>query len=179
MKRTAFKISQIALMVCLISVCAQFTVPLGGVPMTLQTFMIALCGYMLGPIKGMLSVLIYLALGTVGLPVFTGFGASFAWLIGPTGGFLFGFLPFVFLCGLGKGKSFPVFTSLALFGLFLCHGMGVLWFSAVTANPLFSSFLFTSLPYLLKDILSVIFAKILTDKIRQRAPSLFLFRDAS
>lgn len=176
MKKSALKIAQIALMTCILTVCAQLAIPLGGVPMTLQTFAVALCGYVLG-MKGIISVLVYLSLGAVGLPVFAGFGSSLAFLLGPTGGFLFGFLFLVFFCGLAAHiKSHIKAIFLSVIGLGGCHILGVLWFSAVSANPIFPSFLLTSLPYLFKDILSLIFARILTNKIRQRCPQLLFFR---
>lgn len=175
MRKSAFPIAVIALMTCIVIICSQIAIPFGGIPMTLQTFAIAFCGYMIG-IKGLCVILVYLTLGVVGIPVFAGFGSSFAFLLGQTGGFLFGFLPLVFFCGLTMHiKSHIKTFFISMIGLILCHIMGIVWFSVITGNPLFSSFLFTSLPYLLKDILSLIFARILSDKLRQRIPHLLLF----
>ncbi|MBQ8496057.1 MAG: biotin transporter BioY [Clostridia bacterium] len=176
MKKSAFSIAVIALMTCIVIICSQIAIPFGGILMTLQTFAIALCGYILG-IKGLTVIFVYLTLGAVGIPVFAGFGSSFAFLFGQTGGFLFGFLPLVFFCGLTAHIKSHIKTFLiSLIGLFLCHAMGIFWFSIVSGNAIFPSFLLTSFPYLLKDLISLIFARILTDKLRQRYPQLLFFR---
>ena len=73
----------------LLSVTAQISIPLpGGVPMTLQTFSIALIGFTLAENKGIKTILTYLFLGIIGLPVFSSGGAGFAAVFGLTGGFL-------------------------------------------------------------------------------------------
>ena len=171
MRKSALTISFVALMACFICICAQIAIPLGGVPLTLQTFAVAFCGYMLGKYKGVFACLIYLSLGAIGLPVFSGFGGSLAFLFGPTGGFLFGFLILSFFCGMitNKASSGIVFL-ISLIGLFLCHLTGVLWFAHISSISFAKSFLLTSLPYLLKDILSLIFARILFRKISSRLP---------
>lgn len=177
MKKSALKISLVALTTCFICICAQISIPLGTVPFTLQSFAVAFCGYMLGKYNGMLSCLIYLILGAIGLPVFAGFGASLAFLFGPTGGFLFGFLILAFFCGIPSLKSsLPFSFCISLIGLFICHILGIFWFSYVSNVSFLQSFLFSSLPYLLKDVLSLIFARLLFCKIRQRLPQFPFFQ---
>lgn len=179
MRKKVLKSVLIALMTAIFTVCAQLAIPIGGVPMTLQTFAAALCGYILG-IYSIMAIFIYLLLGAVGLPVFAGFGASFAFLFGPTGGFLFGFLFLGAFCALASHmKSHIKAILISLIGLIICHVLGVLWFGFVSGNGILPSFLLTSLPYLLKDILSLIFAWILTQKLRQRYPNLLLLRHTS
>ncbi|MBQ3489740.1 MAG: biotin transporter BioY [Clostridia bacterium] len=178
MKRSAFNISFVALMSCFICICAQIALPIGGVPLTLQTFAVAFCGYSLGKYRGTLACLLYLALGAIGLPVFAGFSASFAFLFGPTGGFLFGFLILSFFCGLPSIQSSLVFSILiSAIGLLLCHFLGILWFSYVGNLSVINSFLVSSLPFLLKDMISLLFARILFSKIQQRLPRLSFFRN--
>ncbi|MBE6666485.1 MAG: biotin transporter BioY [Ruminococcaceae bacterium] len=177
MKKSTLKISLIALTACFICICAQIAIPLGGVPLTLQTFAVAFCGYTLGKYSGTLSCLIYLSLGAIGLPVFAGFGASLAFLFGPTGGFLFGFLFLAFFCGSVSSKASVLFSFLiSLIGLLICHLLGIFWFSHISDISLAQSFLLSSLPYLLKDILSLIFARVLFCKLLQRYPQFSFFR---
>jgi biotin transport system substrate-specific component len=78
----------------LIALCAQIQIPLGFTPVPLsgQTFAALLAGTLLGPRKGVLSVLLYILEGCVGLPVFTSGPLGFARLIGPTGGYIIGFV---------------------------------------------------------------------------------------
>lgn len=73
--------------------------PFSPVPITGQTFSVLLVGALLGSKRGMLSVLAYLAEGAMGLPVFSGGGAGVIWFLGPTGGYLLGFVPAAFATG--------------------------------------------------------------------------------
>lgn len=94
------KIVFTALFAALISVGAYIAVPVGPVPITLQTLFITLAGLLGGRSIGVSSVIIYLLLGLVGLPVFSGGTGSLAHLIGPTGGYLFASIPAVYIAGL-------------------------------------------------------------------------------
>ncbi len=149
-----------AVCTALLSVLSLVSIPLPtGVPVTLQTFAVALCGYLLGMKLGAVSLLLYLALGAVGVPVFAGFSAGIGVFAGMTGGYLWGFLPMVILCGLGTAmKNKIAALGLGVAGLAACHLCGVLQFSLVTASPLLRSFLLASLPYLVKDVISVALA---------------------
>ena len=91
-----------AMMIPVIAVAAQLALPIASVPMTLQTFAVCFAGLMLGPMRGVAAVAVYLLMGAIGIPVFAGFTGSLAAVVGPTGGFLVGFLPLVLLAGLAK-----------------------------------------------------------------------------
>ena len=168
MKKTSLlKIAQTAMMTAIIAVLSQISIPISDVPLTLQTFGVALAAYLLGPWYGMASILVYLALGAVGAPVFAGFKGSVASLVGPTGGFLFGFLLMVLLCGLAVGRRKKLIAILlSLAGLALLHILGMLWFAHVLKASLWTAFLTATAPYLLKDILSVLGAWFLAEKLR-------------
>lgn len=147
-------------MAALLAVMSQLSVPLPtGVPVTLQTFGVALCGFVLGPAWGALSVGVYLALGAVGLPVFAGFTGGLAAFAGMTGGYLWSFLPMAFLCGLGARRGGKLFAlAMGFAGLAVCHLCGVLQFAGVTATQPWQGFLAASAPYLLKDGISLALA---------------------
>ena len=142
-----------ALFTAVICVFSQIAIPTPIVPITLQVFAVCLCGYLLGAKFSILSVLCYTLLGAVGLPVFYGFQGGAQHLISLTGGFIFGFLPLAFCCGvLKKSKSEILKILFGVFGVLVCHLIGVLQFSLISSNGFFESFLVASLPYLLKDI---------------------------
>ena len=82
----------VAVGVCLLTVSSKFKVPYYPVPMTLQTLVIMLLPFFCGAGAAIAAVAAYLTLGAAGVPVFAGVGAGFSVLLGPTGGFLFGFL---------------------------------------------------------------------------------------
>ena len=85
----------------LIAVGSYISIPLpfSPVPVSLQTLFVLLSGLFLGPVKGTLAVVLYLVLGSAGLPVFAGGTSGIARILGPTGGYLVGFIPGAFLAG--------------------------------------------------------------------------------
>ena len=92
----------IGLTTAIICIMAPFSFPLpSGVPMTLQTFIIALIAIVLGAKRGAIATLIYILLGALGLPVFSGFTGGWQIIIGPTGGFILSFPIMAYLIGLG------------------------------------------------------------------------------
>lgn len=130
-----------------------------GVPATLQTFAMSFLGFLLGRKNGTMAVVLYILLGAVGLPVFSGFKGGLSVLFGITGGFIFGFLFLAFLCGLSnKYKNIVIKVLLSLGGLLICHLLGIIQFSFITKTNLWQAASLVSVSYIPKDILSVILA---------------------
>lgn len=105
-------------------------IPVGPVPIVLADFFVMVTGLFLGLKYGLISTVLYLALGALGLPVFAGGNAGLAVLMGPTGGFLFGYLLMVSAIGFITGKAKPsiVISLLALAaGNILLYAVGVPW----------------------------------------------------
>ena len=166
-----------ALFAAILAVLAVIPVPINflGVPLTFQTFAVAFCGFMLGWKLGLGSVGIYLFLGALGLPVFSGMQGGFSKLIGPTGGFLYGFLLMVFFCGLSvrirrRGLRWGFGILFGVIGLLLCHLCGVLQLAAVNHISIVSALIGASLPFLPKDLVSVVLAFALAELVRKRLP---------
>ena len=100
-------LTQIALFPALMGATAGFSIPLFNLPpITLQTFFVFLAGLILGPKKGMISMLIYLILGIIGIPVFSGFRGGLGILVGSSGGFLVGFVISAYIVGFMKNINF-------------------------------------------------------------------------
>lgn len=150
-------------------VLSQLAIPMPtGVPVTLQTFAIALCGYVLGWKLGLCSIGVYVIMGLAGLPVFSGFSGGAGILFGVTGGFIFGFLGMAALCGISRRFKNPaICIAFGLLGLLVCHLAGVVQFSLVTSNSLLQSFLLASAPYLIKDAVSVAGAYLIALAVRK------------
>lgn len=139
----------------------QIPIP-SGVPITLQTFAVALCGCVLGAKLGAMSALIYMLIGAIGLPVFSGMSSGIRVIAGPTGGFIYGFIVMAFLCGIGSVyKNYAVQGVLSLAGLLACHLCGAIHFMFITGTSFLQSVMIVSVPYLMKDILSVVAAIVL------------------
>lgn len=165
-----FTMVLVAMFAAVGAVTSWISIPMpSGVPITLQTFGMALIGFTLGYKYGTLSVAIYVALGAVGVPVFSGFMGGLGKIVGPTGGFIWGFIFMAFLCGLSKLEIFEkrpfvlravIAIVLGLAGLAVCHLLGIAQYTLVNTKGLGfgAAALLVSVPYLLKDMVSVIVA---------------------
>ncbi|WP_250278104.1 biotin transporter BioY [[Clostridium] colinum] len=153
-------ITYIALFSAIISILSVISIPTPwGVPFTLQTFSISLAGFVLGKKYGTLSTILYLILGAIGFPVFSGLTGGVSTFVSVTGGFLFGFIFLAFFCGFNT-----IFYS--IIGLLICHLLGAIQFSFLTKNSFLVSLTIVSLPYLIKDLLSIFLSYFLSKKIK-------------
>lgn len=126
----------IAVFAVLIAICSWISIPT-TVPFTLQTFAVFLAVGVLGGKRGSLSVLIYILLGAVGIPVFAGFSGGFGVLLGQTGGYIVGFLFSALLMWLMEaflGKKTWVLGLSMVLGLIVCYAIGTVWFMVVYAK---------------------------------------------
>jgi biotin transport system substrate-specific component len=175
--RTIHNMVKCGLFAALTAVLTLITIPLpSGVPITLQTFSIALCGFSLGIKYGTLSTGVYIAIGALGLPVFSGARGGFSMLTGVTGGFIFGFLPLTMLCGLGvwlakasssKRIQTVIAISLGSIGIVICHVIGTAQFAFLTGRGFLEAAVVVSVPYLVKDFASVALAYLIAIRIRK------------
>ncbi len=139
-----------------------------GVPATLQTFAVAMTAYLLGSKNGMNSTLIYILLGLIGLPVFSGFKGGPGVLLSVTGGYIIGFIPFSLVLGATKQiKSKVKIAIVSFMGLLICYIIGTVWFSIVSKTSFFTAFIVILLPYIPKDILCMVAAYIVAAKIKK------------
>lgn len=157
-KNKVQKMVMVAVFAAVMAVLSQISIPLPtGVPVTLQTFAVALCGYTLGVSMGGTALAVYLAIGAVGVPVFAGFGGGVGAFLGVTGGFLWGFFLMSLLCGLGtRFQNKWLSLVLGLAGLLVCDLCGAIQFSVLMSTSLPQAFLVACVPYLIKDVISVV-----------------------
>ena len=152
-----------ALFAALIAVCAWLSIPVPDIAFTMQTFGVLLTLGILGGKWGTVSILIYLALGAVGLPVFSMFRGGLGVLLGPTGGYLWGFLATGLLYWASEKLWKPAAMVRGLLGCYLCGcvwcmilgGSGGFWV-AVTRCVL---------PYLIPDGIKLALALSLSGRI--------------
>lgn len=163
-KKTALS----ALFTAVIAACGWISVPTPfGVNLAFTLFGVCLAGFTLGISSAVASTVCYVILGAVGLPVFSAFSGGMGVLLGPSGGFLWGFIFAAVLCGIAKNKRNKTIKYLLLCsGVLLCHFIGVLQYSFVTGNNLWVSIISASLPFLLKDFIIVFIAEFVSKKIK-------------
>ena len=148
----------------LLAVCAWISIPLGDVAVTLQTFGVALALLLLGGKWGCLSIGIYLLIGAVGLPVFSGFRGGIGALAGVTGGFLWGFL----LTGLvywGLERLGKLLAIIA--GLTVCYACGCFWFYLYSGGGFGFILLRCVIPFLIPDAVKLWLAFTLSGRLKK------------
>ena len=176
-KKSIFSVRELAYMgifAALIAVCSWISVPTPwDISFTLQTFAVCLTIALLGTKRGTLTVLIYILLGLVGLPVFSGFRSGVGALFGATGGYIIGFLFMGLITGLlldRFGKSIPMLAIAMVAGLAVCYLFGTIWFVKVYVSPtgpvgFAAAFGMCVLPYLIPDCVKIALAILLTKRL--------------
>lgn len=162
----------VALFAALIAVCAWITIP-GAVPFTLQTMGVFLAVGLLGGKRGTAAVLVYILLGAVGMPVFSGFSGGVGRLLGTTGGYIIGFLVAALAMWAMEaifGKAKWVLPVSMLLGLLLCYAFGTAWFLVLYtqtkgAISVASVLSMCVVPFIIPDLLKIALALLLTSRL--------------
>ena len=158
------KLTRCALFAAMMALCAWIGVPLGHTVFTMQTFGVLLALGLLGGKRGTVSILCYLLLGAAGLPVFSGFRGGIGAILGPTGGYLWGFLATgLVFWALEKWRR-----PLAMIaGIIVCYACGTVWYMTYTGGALAAVLAQTVLPYLIPDAVKLILALRLTRRLKR------------
>ena len=162
------KLALSALLTAIIAVTAWVSVPTPfGVNLAFTVFGVSIAGFLLGVKGALAATATYIALGAAGLPIFSFFSGGAGVLIGPSGGFIWGFLAVAVLCGTAKNTDKKAIKYILMISsVLICHLSGVIQYSIVSGNGVIASFLSVSLPFLLKDIIIVFVAQIIAKKIK-------------
>lgn len=170
-KWTTYQLAVTALMTAVTCILAPLSVPVGPVPISLGTLAISLAAYILGARLGTVSCVLYLVLGSIGLPVFAGYVGGVDKLVGPTGGYLVGFLALALLTGLflekGRGKTGPAVLGMVL-GLATDYLLGTVWFAVVMQCSLLYALTVCVVPFLLGDAAKIAVVAVLGGLLRTR-----------
>lgn len=152
----------VAMFAAITAVLAQIAIPLPftPVPITLQPFAVVLAGAILGSRKGALALIVYTLMGAVGLPVFAKFGAGLSVLLGPTGGYIYGFIIAAFVIGKIVESSQNLTynrTLLAMVvGLIPIYILGMVQLAVVYKFSMGKAFALGVAPYVPLDIAKVV-----------------------
>ena len=165
MKMSTYELVLCALCAAVTCILAPLSVPLAGeVPISLATFAVLLSGILLGAKLGALSQVVYVLLGSVGVPVFAGWTAGIGITLGVTGGYIIGYIPMAFIAGLlyhrfgrnesGARKYAVMFVSMILATAAL-YTLGTAWFMAQTKMTLAASLAACVIPFLPGDLIKI------------------------
>lgn len=188
----------ISVFAAFIAACSIISIPIGAAPITLQTFAVLLAGAVLGSRRGLLAVLLYLAIGAIGLPVFAGGGAGIAEFVSPTGGYLLGFPLAAWLAGFlverlpgdlpgqrrrgARGSSVVnrtllVFLSVFVANLVFVYPLGIAGLMTFAGMDLQSA-LILNLGFLPLDLVKMMLAAFVAAPVHRAFPQLLPVRTA-
>ncbi|MCU0573796.1 MAG: biotin transporter BioY [Syntrophobacteraceae bacterium] len=163
------RMAHTSLMAALIAVGALIHLPIGPVPVVLQNLFVLLAGLLLGSRHGVASVLLYLLIGAMGIPIFAGGKGGIAHFLGPTGGYLLGFAAAAFIAGL-ISERFPRSLSADICavaaGTVIIYLIGVPWLKTVTQMTWTKALTVGMIPFLPGDILKAAAAVLLARPAR-------------
>lgn len=164
----------VGLSAALIALGAWISIPVGDIPITLQTLIICLISGLFGMKRGTLSILIYIVLGAVGMPVFSNFKAGIGVLAGPTGGYIVGFIFIAIVVGFVsdrmKGKLWAVALAMVC-AIVLCYAFGTAWFFIYMQSKKVVTLSYVLglcvVPYIIPDLVKMAVACVLVNRLKK------------
>lgn len=170
-RKSVYPLAMTAVMAAVISVTAPFAIPAGPVPLSLCSLMVCLTGYVLGWKLGGTAVLVYILIGAVGMPVFSGFAGGVGKLLGPTGGYILGYLPLALVAG-WFAQRFPERRGVQLMGMVLgtaaLYALGTLWYCVQADVDPEAALNFCVLPFMPGDLIKLATASAVGPVLRRR-----------
>lgn len=173
-ERKIYDMVYMAMFTVMIAICSWISIPT-TIPFSLQTFGIFLAVAVLGGRRGSLAVLIYILLGCVGIPVFSGFAGGIGYLMGNTGGYIVGFLAAALMmwaleCVCGR-KTWALALQMTV-GQLVCYAFGTVWFMSVYGRNtgmigLKSVLGMCVFPFIVPDLLKMLLALAVSGRIKK------------
>ena len=165
-------LTKIALMAALQCIISPFAIafPISPVPMSLATLMLYLSVYILGKNHATISCGIYLLIGLVGLPVFSGFSGGAGKLLGPTGGYLIGYLALTYIGGwcVEKWSGYWLQVFGLVLGTAVCYLFGTVWLSYQAGMDFVAALGIGVLPFVVGDIVKIVVGVVVGNAVRKR-----------
>ena len=174
MKLKTRTITHTALFAAIISVLSVISVPIGTVPISLGLLGVFICALSLGPARSVLAVIIYLFIGVIGIPVFSGFQAGISVLAGPTGGYLLSYIAVAFISGIisclanKKNHITALFITAAgcFLGLVTCYLIGTAFYALTTKTGFIPALSVCVFPFVPFDLIKCIAAALCSVRIK-------------
>lgn len=165
-----YAITVTALMTAVTCILAPLSIPIGPVPISFTNLAIYLSLYLLGWKRGTISYLIYLLIGLIGLPVFSGFTGGPAKLAGPTGGYIIGFIAMALIAGLVIDHFHKPWIQLIgmIVGTIVCYIFGTAWFCIVAKSTVSGALAICVFPFIPADLIKMVIAMIIGPMIKKR-----------
>ncbi|MDO4484702.1 MAG: biotin transporter BioY [Clostridia bacterium] len=159
-----------ALFAALTAVCAQITIPIGPVPISLSLLPVLLCAALMKKQYAALTMLVYMVMGLIGLPVFSNLTGGPGKLFGVTGGYIIGYLPCAFIASwmIEKlGRAYWKQLIAMLVGVAVCYVFGTVWFIITKGVTLSAALAMCVTPFLPGDAVKIALAAFLSDRLEK------------
>ncbi len=169
------EITLVGMCAALMAIFSQLSIPLPftSVPVTLQVFGLVILAVVVGAKIGTIALIVYVIIGTIGLPVFANFHSGFGVLIGPTGGYIAGFVIMAFLIGYTSSKQNKIFLFIASFiGVAIDLLLGTIQLKIVTGMTMQAALIAGLYPFIIKDLITVTIAVIIGLKVKKSVESI-------
>ena len=164
-------------MAAILCILGPLSIPIGPVPISLGTLAIFLITYIAGMKRAFIACCLYILLGFIGLPVFAGFTGGAAKLLGPTGGYIIGYLPLILCTGFFTDRFSEKKVSAHLFcllgmtlGTVVLYALGTIWLAKMLDDTFVSALHYGVFPFLLTDGLKMLIAMLLGPVLHERLP---------
>ncbi len=172
MKGKTKQLTLYSLFAALTAILSQISVPLPftPVPINLATLSVLLAGGLLGKKGGAISQIVYALLGAIGLPVYANFSSGISVIIGPTGGYIIGYIVAAFIVGIIVEKSEKNLRTYMLsmcLGIIACYILGTAWFMYITNSNLTSALTLCVLPFIPGDIIKITIGALIANRLRK------------
>ena len=169
-KHSIYTLTMIAVMTAVTCILAPLSISIGPIPISFTNLAIYFALYLLGWKKGTVSYLVYLLIGIVGLPVFSGFVGGIGKFLGPTGGYIVGFIPMAIIAGIliDRFKNRWIHLLGMLVGTAICYAFGTAWYCLQTGSALVPALGLCDFPFIPGDLVKMIAAMLLGPVIRER-----------
>ncbi|OBR96797.1 biotin transporter BioY2 [Clostridium ragsdalei P11] len=170
-KSNVYQMAIIGVMAAVICILGPLSIPIGVVPISFTNLAIYFVLYTLGMKKGTISYIIYMLIGFVGVPVFSGFTGGPSKLLGPTGGYIIGFIFMALIAGffidVFFDKWYLCFVGMVL-GTAVCYVFGTIWLSYQTNISISAAFAAGVIPFIPGDLAKILIATFIGSKIRKQ-----------
>ncbi|MCL1945195.1 MAG: biotin transporter BioY [Firmicutes bacterium] len=167
-----------AIMVSLLFVTTQILIPIPTtpIPINLALITVLLSGCILGPLWGTTSIVVYILLGLIGLPIYSNFGSGIGHLLGATGGFLFAYIPAALIASLGSNQirnnknitpiDIILLVLILILSLIVTYAIGTIFFVYITNTSISTALSLTVFPFLLGDLFKLALTSLLAFRLK-------------
>ncbi|MBP3305913.1 MAG: biotin transporter BioY [Oscillospiraceae bacterium] len=169
-KRKIYTLTVTAVMTAVTCILAPISISIGTIPISFTNLAIYLSLFLLGWKIGTVSVVVYLLIGLTGIPVFSGFTGGVAKLVGPTGGYLIGFIPMAVVAGLVIEKTNNRFLQFAgmVAGTAIAYALGTAWYCVVMNSGVVAALSVCVFPFIPVDIAKIVIAIVVGSMLKTR-----------